>query len=173
MKKLKGVCWDEIYERDPQTGEIKLVKVTEPTSNAIVDAQDLMVAALVGNLAGFKGIAYHAFGSGDSAWDTLGVPAVDPGDTTLVNEVFRKEPDSINFLDGSDNPVVGPTTNILVKTTLDFGDALGLTIREHGLFGGDATATPDSGQMIDVFRDAPGFVKGNIRVVRQIKLTVA
>jgi phage tail-like protein len=81
---------------------------------------------------------YHAFGSGDEAWANQ-PPQPEPGQTELVNEVYRKQPDSIVYLDGNGQVTTTPTNKIRVVTILKSNqpELDGGYLREQGLFNED------------------------------------
>jgi len=99
--------------------------------------------------SGWGGILYMGIGSGLTAWDTT-APTQDPADVSLTTEYFRKAiaAADMSFSDGAGNAVTVPTRFILITITLTTAEANG-SLREFGLYGGDATATLDSGQIIN------------------------
>ena len=169
MPSIQGDWWDEVWKRDSQ-GVPYLERVTNVRKNTKMDVSAVLMAALMANDPGNAGILQHAQGRGTAGWGTT-PPAVSTGDLTLFDEAGRLAPDSIVFLDAFDVPVAGPTNVILVKTTYDETELVGETLREQGLFGGTASATADSGIIINVIRHAPLFKSGAFSLIRNIKLT--
>lgn len=171
-----GYTRDVVIKKMPD-GTEKVIEDTGWKHNKIVKGITLLMAGLFANEASYsgQGILFHAQGEGDPAWDALNpVPEADWLDTTLEAEYFRKAPDSIVYLDDSNNPVGYITGRILVTTTLDFGEAngpmgTGIYIREHGLFGGDATATLNSGKMIDAIRHKARWKDVTVKLIRYIR----
>jgi len=172
--RMKGEYWDEIYEMCPITKEPVLVRVTEKITNTIVDSSKQLVASLLAQETGMSTVTYHAFGVGDAAWDTANpIPSPAASATQLVSELGRVPINSIVFLDGSGDVLpAGQRSLVLrIKTIVDYNDFNGQTIREHALFGGNATTTVNSGIMLNTLRTVGQF-KGNTRVVKLVKLTI-
>ena len=101
--------------------------------------------------ATYAGVQYLALGTGNSSWDTSGVPSPSLSDVALVTEPssgnFRKIVTAQN-VDGSNNVSATPTNRVLCSATFNLGEANG-ALREWGLFGGNASTTAGSGYMID------------------------
>lgn len=101
----------------------------------------------------FEGCLYLAIGQGQVSWDST-PPVQDRADTTLDTEYFRKaiNPLSMAFLDADDSPtfpvVAGPSRMFSVNMIIELGEANG-TLREFGLFAGQATAALDSGLIVN------------------------
>ncbi len=171
--RVKGEWWDDFEEYDPHTGLLLRKWSTLPKTNVKMDKVAELMAALMANEAVLisGGILQHAQGRGDGLWNEPTIPAVTTSDLTLVDEAGRKVPSSIVFLDLTDTPVAVVTSKIRISTTLLTTDLVGVTIREQALFGGDATATIDSGFIINVIRHAPIFKSGAAQLTRNIKLT--
>ena len=157
-----------IYRKDEKTGEVTK-QVTPWKNNLIVDNCYVLQAITFKNE--MTGLQYMTFGQGNPAWDPV-PPAPSATDTTLYDEIFRYELQAGDFvyLDAGLVVVVGPERRIRVTGVLDYGDAIGSYIREFALFGGNATATLDSGYMANVIR-AERFMKtGAIRLEREVIL---
>ena len=169
--KIKGTWWDEFHRRD-EHGRLVLVERTPPMSNDQMDVSLILMSGLLKNEGTFTGgILYQAQGLGDSAWSTP--PAVVTSDTTLVNEHERRAPDSIVYLDGSDVPTLTKTAKLLVSTVYGESELVGVTIREQALFGGDATGTTDSGQILNQIKHTPRFKSAGLTWTRKIKLELS
>lgn len=166
---IKGEWWDEFWVRD-SSGVLVPAYTSPVRKNAKMDGAGILMAALFANDVTQSGILQHAQGRGDAGWGAT-PPAVDVTDTTLFDEADRNVPDSIVFLDAFDVPVAGPTNIILIKTTYGEAELVGVTIREQALFGGTATATPDSGTIINAIRHDGLFKSGAFALIRNIKLT--
>jgi hypothetical protein len=141
----------ELVDRliDINTGE----EQTFVSHNLIVIGFGFLVAALLKGdvIQGFP-LSYWAVGEGEGTfWDALSTSARQAKSvfslTQLYNETFRK-PVGIIFIDSNSDPVSpGPTNRIEVQAS--FGpDVIG-SLREFGVFGGNATTTLNSGLMID------------------------
>ena len=97
--------------------------------NLITTLGKNLVRDLLGMAAGITGLNYIAIGTDDTAAAIT--------DTVLGNEVHRAV-----FTD-----VVYDTAKITLKYYLSSSTANGNTLVEAGLFGDDASATPDSGTL--------------------------
>jgi hypothetical protein len=102
---------------------------------------------------GFSGILYWAVGEGEAAWDSL-MPSPTANHRELSNEVARKalSAGEIVFLDENNEAVEEPTPRLQIGTTFtpeDLGGEGPRSLREFGLFGGDAAESANSGWMID------------------------
>lgn len=91
---------------------------------------------------------FVAVGAGLPAWDQA-PPAADTEVAQLVSEIGWKAalPEAVVYLDADDNVVQTPTPRLQVTVTFDKDEAVG-TLRECGLFGGDATDAPKSGTLL-------------------------
>lgn len=96
----------------------------------------------------FPGELFIAVGGGEAAWDQA-PPPYDRGVTDLVQEVARQvvRPQDIVFLDGEGGESPLPTSRLRLRTIFVEDEAVG-TLRECGLFGGDATVEPGSGTLL-------------------------
>ena len=122
-------------------------------SNRIVHSCSLLLAALMKGHEGMQGILCWAIGEGEKDWDAL-CPSPRPTDTHLVTEVARQKlkPKQIVYLDHASKRSDTPTTCLEVKAEFAGKDLVSngfQSLREFGLFGGDATNKPNSGYMID------------------------
>jgi hypothetical protein len=101
--------------------------------------------------SGYDRINYFAVGSGLVSWDTT-PPTQSYNQTTLTTEYFRKAvPQAdIIFIDPVTNLPTGgtPSRKLEITCTLSTSEGNG-TLREFGLFGGTATGTLDSGEMVN------------------------
>ena len=121
--------------------------------NRIVRACDRLLAALMKGHGGMAGVLVWAVGSGQEDWDER-APTPRVSDTRLVNETGRKQlvPGQIVYLDRAGYPSSTITDRLEVSiefTAPDLAPSGTTSVREFGLFGGDATANADSGFMID------------------------
>ena len=110
-----------------------------------------LIAGWCRSETGFLRIGFMGIGSGLVGWDTT-PPTQAYSDTTLTTEYFRKaisQPE-IYFIDPSTNLPTGgtPSPKIEIDVTLGLAEANG-TLREFGLFGGTATVTLDSGEIVN------------------------
>lgn len=170
---VKGIWRDEVYRIDPKTGQEVLVEGSNWTPNKIVGTISKLLAGLMKNDVSFiGGILFHAQGRGLASFD-VSLPVPPFSATQLVDEYFRKAPDSIVYLDGLGVPTATPTGSILIKTTLGFLEANGVSgefIREQGLFGGTATAALNSGLMVNLIFHKARFKDAGVKIIRFINL---
>ncbi len=117
--------------------------------NLIVSSAWPLVAALLRNEPGVRGILYCAVGEGDPAWDAA-PPAPTPDTTHLRKESTRVAlgQADIGYLDAAGRTVGAPTHRLALSVTIGPA-AAGRHLREFGLFGGNATAAAGSGQLLN------------------------
>lgn len=96
----------------------------------------------------FPGALFLAVGRGAAGWDEA-TPEVDRGTAALVNEVARRpvEGDGVSFLDAGGEVSAEPTARVRIRTVFPPGEELG-TLRECGLFAGEATVEGGSGTLL-------------------------
>ena len=158
---VNGRFKDILYSRD---GEPVIQR--DWCSNTIVYGCLDLIAELLMNRPKKRGILYWAVGEGNKGWDS-DMPDPDPATKRLVREIYRKpvrpERDFIYHPD---------RRTIEIGVDFRINEAAG-TLREFGLFGGDATSAPDTGLMID-YKIHPKIVKGNLDTLkRRLLLTLA
>lgn len=149
-ERTRGCYWDEIVVTR-KDGSVDR-RTTEVRSNLIVNTLPILLAALMKGEGGYSGILYHAIGEGVSSWDTADPrPTPEVTDATLEAEHFRKTPDSITFRDENGDVSVSPTNIIRIETLFQSSvpGVGGRFCREQGLVGGNATATLDSGLLVN------------------------
>lgn len=117
--------------------------------NLIVNSFLKLAMVLLKGQPGFSGIGYWAVGSGESSWDT-NLPDPEINATVLTAEIGRVkiQPSEITFLDANYNPSTNPTNILQIKHTFGINDCNGVW-REFGIFGGQASATANTGLMIN------------------------
>jgi hypothetical protein len=101
-------------------------------------------------LTAYTGMGYLAVGSGLVGWDTV-PPTILTSQTTLTTETFRKaiSASNLSFVDALGGSVSAtPTRFYRLVVQLGSSEANG-TLREFGIFGGDATLTFDSGSIFN------------------------
>lgn len=139
---MTGEITDKIYKNG-------VLVETRKGHNLVVNSFLRLVMCLLKNQTGYSGIQYWAVGSGASSWDSE-TPAPDVNATRLTAEIGRVAipASEITFLDSNYNEVSNPTNIIQIKHTFGVSDCNG-TWREFGIFGGNATATTNSGLLIN------------------------
>ena len=141
--RMVGQSIDRIFDK-----EGRLVKEIVG-HNQVVNTFLNLVMCLMKQEGGYKGIQYWAVGSGASSWDTnMPIPAV--GATALTYEISRVAlvDGDISFLDSNYNKISTPSNILQISHTFGLDDCNG-EWREFGLFGGNATASANSGIMIN------------------------
>lgn len=122
--------------------------------NNPVDSQQLLIGALLIGQASSPGVSHHAFGSGDPSWD-VALPPHDPDQTTLETEFERRAPKTRTFLDAlGGTPQLAPSRFQRFTTELGSAEFVGVSFREHALFGGAGADEVDGGFMVNWFRSA-------------------
>jgi hypothetical protein len=112
-------------------------------ANRIVSDCNRLLAALMRGRGGLQGILYLALGQGEAGWDGRSV-AAPAGASTLAREWLRRPvaPGDIRFIDALGDPVEAPTDRPEIALTFNGADLIEsgyISLREFGLFGGDAT----------------------------------
>ncbi len=131
-----------------KTGTIQIIT----GYNIVVDECSRLIAALLKEEEGINGIQYWAVGEGNSDWDDLNweenAPEPSNEANQLLNEQARKPHDSISFIDAVEEETGDITNRLLIQVTFSEGEA-NYSLREFGLFGGDASSDTNSGIMIN------------------------
>lgn len=139
--------------------------------NLIVNDIGKLIACLFSRKSGYSGLTHWAIGSGLDSWDTS---SVDPKvtDSRLTTEIFRKaiQPTDIKFLDSSGEPTETVTNVIAITVTFSTSEANGKW-REFGIFGGNASASLNSGLMINHKIHKILTKDDSMTVERQIRFT--
>ena len=140
--------------------------------NQIQNSFATLLAAWCRGEATYDRITYFAVGSGLVAWDTT--PPTKPySDTTLTTEYFRKavaQTDIVYLDPATDIPTGGtPDSKIEITVTLLTSEANG-TLREFGLFGGTASGTTDSGQMVNWITHSKIDKDSSLEIERKIRI---
>lgn len=165
--------WFDVYRYLDGTKKVGLQGEFEWGWNQIQNTFATLLAGLCSSdTTNFpNAINYIAVGEGLGAWD-ITPPTIPYSDTTLTTETFRKAitpATDIGYLDGSNNPSVSPTKKIEVTTTLLTSEANG-DLREFGLFGGDATASTDSGSLVNIVTHTLIVKDSSFEIQRKIRI---
>lgn len=142
---FKGEVFDTIYYADGR------VEKREKSFNIIVkDFNRLITAFLKGETGYTTGNLYWAMGSGRTAWDTSAYTPVDTTDR-LFTETYRKVIPAENryFVTELGQRSETITNRLQLDIALESAEANGLSFREFGIFGGNASATVNSGILIN------------------------
>lgn len=147
VRSVRGEFFDTLI--NIRTGEEKVLHYKAP--NLIVTDFSKLIAGLLSNQSGYSGLAYWAIGRGEgTSWDSLSTTARQAKSvstlTKLYNEITRKTVAAV-YLDTNDDVTASVTGKLQLSAT--FGTDVSGHLREFGVFGGPATATADSGVMIN------------------------
>lgn len=141
---MVGESIDKIYKNGVLIDEIH-------GHNLVVNSFLSLVLSLIKQRGSgsMNGVQYWAIGSGNSSWDSS-MPNPSLTETQLTNEIGRSliSTSDIVFLDENYEETSSPTNILQVSHTFGSSECNG-TWREFGLFGGNATATANSGIMIN------------------------
>lgn len=154
--KIKG-RWRAVLTKSLPDGSESVEEIPWQ-DNRVVDSAAVLIAGLVKKDITFTdyGFLYYAVGEGSATWDPPGTPPTPSmSQTTLLAEFARKAPDYVIYLDPSTGlPAAPGVRTYRTETRVTFlkadGPTPGKYVREQALFGGDATATLDSGIMFNV-----------------------
>lgn len=144
-------------------------------SNLIVRNCNLLLAALMKNEINMQGILYLGIGEGEDDWDSSRpVPLMTT--TKLAKEVARLEitKNQIVYLDNLEKPVETISNRLEITIKFRGEDFISngfQTIREFGLFGGDATKEPNSGFMINYVIHPRIDLTSDLTFTRKLRLT--
>ncbi|MHA2428750.1 MAG: hypothetical protein ACXADB_12075 [Candidatus Hermodarchaeia archaeon] len=143
--------------------------------NQIQNTFSTLLTSLCKGESGYDRIGYIGIGSGLVSWDSS-TPSQPYSQTTLTTEYFRKAIDAadIVYIDPSTNLPTGgtPSSKIEITVTLLTSEANG-TMREFGLFGGTATITLDSGEMVNWVVHGRIDKDTSLEIERQIRIEFA
>ncbi|MFZ1985107.1 MAG: hypothetical protein WAU91_11880 [Desulfatitalea sp.] len=141
------------------------------SANTIVEGAWPLVAGLLKNDAAMAGILYWAVGAGDPAWDGAAQPP-NPDATRLHQEMARQAvpPAAIVYLNADGTPSADPTACIEISIVFAWPEAHQL--REFGLFGGQATATADSGRLINYVIHPRIDLAAGANLARRVRFTL-
>lgn len=118
-------------------------------SNLIVLGMRKLLAALLGNQSGYVGVQYWAVGSGPVGGSLTSPAPPTTSDTRLAAELARV-PVTIGFVDDFGKATTGGAVsrNLQIQATFGPDVATGDNV-EFALFGGTATASADTGIMLN------------------------
>jgi len=96
------------------------------------------------------GLRTLAVGTGGIGWDLQNPPAATVTQTSLENELFRKEFDNVNYIDTLGNVTLTRTNIIDLTTVFNTTQANGALV-EMGLFGGANALLTNNGSMLNYY----------------------
>lgn len=137
----------EGYFTNARTGEVT-PEIAD--HNLIVLDFSKLVCALLKIQPGYTGLQYWAIGSGESSWDDLTTADRAAKSNTGLHQLYNEVARTSIVMDfiTADNVVTSSLTNRLeIRAT--FGLSISGSIREFGIFGGNATSAKNTGKMID------------------------
>lgn len=140
--------------------------------NTVVDNCSKLIACLMKAQSGYAGATYWAVGSGLNTWDNATPPAPATTDIKLTTETFRKAivpSTDIKFLDSNNAETASITNKIQIKVTFTETEANG-ELREFALYGGNASATANSGLMINRKTHGLIYKTSGMKLERTIRL---
>lgn len=161
--KMKGECIDRIFKNG--------VLIEERVGHNLVVTSFLnLITYMLKNSSG--GISYWAIGQGSSSWDS-NMPNPVLSATKLTSEIGRVAISSseISFLSSSGTTTSSPTNVLQIKHTFGTDECNG-TWREFGIFGGNATATANSGILMNKRHHAVLTKTSDMTVERVMKFTL-
>lgn len=117
--------------------------------NLVVTSFLRLVMCMLKGQNNFGGIQYWAVGSGSDAWDA-NMPLPELSATRLTSEIGRMPitPEEMTFLTPDFVETTTPTNVLQIRHLFGENDCNG-PWREFGLFGGNATPSPNSGIMVN------------------------
>ncbi len=144
-------------------------------SNLIVQDCNLLLAALMKNEINMQGILYLAIGEGEDDWDSSR-PAPLITTTKLAKEVARLEitKNQVVYLDNLEKPVETISNRLEITIKFRGEDFISngfQTVREFGLFGGDATGEQNSGFIINYVIHPRIDLTSDLTFTRKLRLT--
>lgn len=120
--------------------------------NIVVTGMATLMAILAKDCSAvLAGFSFMGVGTGGVGEDPFNPPAPVGNETQLKNEIFRKGFSSVNFVDENGLPVLTPTGTVDFAATFTETEAVG-PLTELGIFGGDASASANSGTMVNYIR---------------------
>lgn len=164
--KMTGDTLDRIFKNGKLVDEIE-------GHNLVVNSFLNLVMCLIRNLSGYSGIQYWAVGSGNASWDNS-MPTPELTATRLTTEIGRVaiSASEISFLNSSYSEVTSPTNIIQIKHLFGTSDCNGVW-REFGIFGGNATTSPNSGIMINKRHHAVLTKTDEMTIERTMRFTLS
>lgn len=144
-------------------------------SNLIVQNCNVLMASLMKRHEAMQGILYWAVGKGLPDWDSNNPNRVSTT-SKLNNEVARKaiSAEQIVYINEANTPAENPTNRLEVTMEFKGEDVVSsgsLSLREFGLFGGDATEISDSGFLVNHVIHPRIDMTPGLKLIRKLRLT--
>lgn len=167
---IQGIYKDVVYCFDSQSANDYGWK-----SNRIVSGSDILVASLMKGEPDIEGILYLAIGSGEAQWDGMNLSA-GAFAAQLSNEILRLpiQSSDITFIDLQNQPSLTPTSRLEIRVDINGDDIVNegfLSLREFGLFGGNANEALNSGRLINYVIHPRIDLTSNATLTRQLRLS--
>jgi len=139
--------------------------------NLIVASAWPLLAALLKNDPGVRGVLFCAFGEGDPIWDRA-PPCLTPDTVWLRKEMGRTPVGStdVKYIDGTGRSVPAATNRLEFSVTYR-APGVARDIREFGLVGGDASTAANSGRMVNYAVHPVIRLAANQTLTRKIRLS--
>ncbi len=139
--------------------------------NLIVDSAWRLVASLMVRDPRAGGIGFWAVGEGDPDWDGVRI-APRRGADRLHAEMDRIEVtrEDFQYLDGRGRPTSRPTFEVELTGRFRWPEA-SHTLREFGVFGGEAGEAPGSGTLVNLVIHPRLEVPAGATLVRRLRLS--
>jgi hypothetical protein len=141
--------------------------------NLVVDGAFALLASLLKREPGTQGLLFWAVGAGEAGWDAE-PPSPQRRDTALHDEIRRVAipPEAIRYVDARGAETAGPAAHLEVGLEFAWPDEA-VTLREFGLFGGDAGEEAGSGTLINRVIHPRIDLEPGQRLTRELRLSFA
>lgn len=160
-----------IYRDQVRDSRGHLVSDSGWLPNTIVDKAWPLIAGLLKNQPKLSGIRFWAVGAGSPEWDHNHV-AADPEASRLYKEIHRLgiKREQIIYLDENGAEAPKPTTRIEISASFTW-PGQDQTLREFGLFGGNASKIKNSGYLINYVIHPRIELKAGDTLTRRLRLS--
>ena len=145
------------------------VEVTDWSRNTIVND---VTKAIAYALAQKGGATFWAVGKGLETWDNVNPPSPNATDNVLTSEIGRKAISASNIVFLNDSGSVSSTPTNVIQITVTFGaNECNGSWREFAIVGGNATASANTGILINHKTHALIQKDSNMQIERQMRFT--
>ena len=148
----------------------KRLAATPWRANLLVDGAFTLLAVLLKREPEAQGILYWAVGAGQASWDRSRPPTVSRT-SRLTAEIRRLEVprEAIGYVDARGAEAREPTPHLEVNLVFEWLEEA-VTLREFGIFGGDAGPRANSGTMINHVIHRRIDLQPRQRLTRELRL---